>query len=192
MAQRLPGIITTKASIFWNVFQCLPGFACLFARFWDCSGFPWFSVEDAGRRPGRCWNVLCIRKNIRRAYREADKSRWGLPLWEELIVWFLILLFSLPPPPPRPCHSSHLLLNPALLSPTLLPENNVEDMSYPYPSSPRTMLRRCLPIRSLPLYALSFVTSLLTCAQHCFGGKGVWTASEFKYCWCGVVPVGSP
>ena len=113
-----------------------------FARFWDCSGVPWFSVEDAGRRPGRCWNVLCIRKNIRRAYREADKSRWGLPLWEELIVWFLILLFSIPPPP-RPCHSSHLLLHPALLSPTppprkqcwghvlpipLLPENNVEEM----------------------------------------------------------------
>ena len=36
VAQRLPAIITTKASIFWNVFQCLPGFAGLFVRFWDC------------------------------------------------------------------------------------------------------------------------------------------------------------
>ena len=36
VAQRLPGIITTKANICWDVFQCLPGFACLFARFWDC------------------------------------------------------------------------------------------------------------------------------------------------------------
>ena len=50
VAQRLPAIITTKASIFWNVFQCLPGFAGLFLRDSGIAklfhGFLWKMLED--------------------------------------------------------------------------------------------------------------------------------------------------